>query len=238
MKEMESSMTEDQQKLEERAQRQIADLQSKLKAVKAEEEKVRGELDHFREQKEWLDKELDRVRDELMRKNKKIELLQQTLDEKSDGSGELDTMAQAALIQELERDRETYTELNENLLEERRELSDKLDELKAENEQLKQKVIEEKRKRRRKKSTSSDRSTIDRPRGSRGKSERARKGSRGIPESVLEGMEAEEGDEGREVVVELDEGGGEAAAEPAVSGSEISEDLSGSEDEMVARSSE
>ena len=239
-REMESSQAEERQQLEERAQRQIAALESKLKSMKADEEKVRGELEHYREQKEWLDKELDHVRDELMKKDSKIEMLQQVLSEKSDGGKEGDFAAQAARIQELEEDRATYTDLNKNLLEQQRELKDKVDELKAENEQLKLKVLEEKRKRQRKKSSSSLRTA---PSGSRGKqkqlSEKVKQRSRRMPAAVLESVDAELGEGGREEVV-VDDEAGDAAVELAVSGSEASEELSGaeSEDEMVARSSE
>ena len=237
-KEMESFQAEEQQQLEERARRQIATLESKLKSVKADEEKAREELKHYREQKEWLDKELDHVQDELVEKNRKIEMLQQVLSEKSEGEGEVDITAQAARIQELERDLANYTDLNHNLLGQHRELSDKVDELKAENEKLRQKVIEEKRKRQRRKSASGVHTG---PSGSRGKkqlSERVRKGNRGVPPAVLEGMEAELGEGGEEVVLDVE--GVDAAAELAVSGSEVSEELSvaESEDEMVARSSE
>ena len=228
---MESSFTEERQQIEEKAQCQIATLKSKLLSMKSDEERMKGELEHYIEQKEWLDKELDCVREELVNKNKKIELLQQTLDEKSEGGSEVDFLAQAARMQELESDRLTYTELNEDLLESQRELRDKVDELKAENEQLKQKVIGEKRKRQRKKSASGTRQ----PSGTRGKqkqgSEKGRKGSRGLPSTLSEDLEIEE----REVIKIVDE---DMAVEPVLSGSEASEVFSDSDDEMVARSSE
>ena len=228
---MESSFTEERQQIEDKARRQITALETKLSSMKNDEDRMKGELEHYIEQKEWLDKELDQVREELVIKNKKIEQLQQTLDEKSEGGSEVDFLAQVARIHELEIDCATYTELNEDLLESQKELRDKVDELKAENEQLKQKVIGEKRKRQRKKSASGTRQP---PSGTKGKqkqgSEKVRKGSRGLPFTLSEDMEIEE----REVIKLVDE---DMAVEPIFSGSEASEVISDSDDEMVAKSS-
>ena len=129
---------------------EIATLKEKVNILKSEGEQLKEDLKYYQSDNEKLTDEIDNLHTEITKKDKRIISLQERLGIPSDSVSESDLELHTSKIHELEDELQVYIDHNQDLLKQNTELQDRVDELKAECEVMKQKYMEEKRKRQRK----------------------------------------------------------------------------------------
>ena len=152
IREMEKSYTNERQTMQERTERRVNALEDQLKALKAEDEVLREDLKYYQRDNEKMVEQLQNLHNELDEKDDRIAKLCKAFGLQSETISETDLINSTSRIQELENELQVYMIHNDDLLKQNRELSDRVDELKAEAEQYKQRIIAEKRRRERHKS--------------------------------------------------------------------------------------
>lgn len=127
-------------------------MEDQLKALKAEDEVLREDLKYYQKDNEKMVEQLLALHSELDEKDDRIAKLCKACGLQSETASETDLINSASRVQELENELQVYMVHNDELLKQTRELNDRVDELKAESEQYKQKLMTEKRRKERRKS--------------------------------------------------------------------------------------
>lgn len=153
VKEIEKSFTNEHQSIQERTDHEVIALKERLTKLKNKNKALTEDVEYFQNDNEKLVVELQKMRSEIKEKEIRIARLHETFGIQMESPSDTDLEIQAIRIQDLEKDLNDYTQLSEDLRAQNRELKDKVDELTEECEELKMKVIEEKRKRQRHKSS-------------------------------------------------------------------------------------
>lgn len=149
IKELEKSFTDERQTIQDRADQDIINLNEQLKSLKNDNESLREDGKYYHSEYTKLVEEREKLCSQIQEKDRRIEMLHRIFGVQTEAASEADLERQASRIQSLESDLQYYTVQNENLKEQNKELADRVDELKAECEQLKQKAVSEKRRRQR-----------------------------------------------------------------------------------------
>lgn len=230
---MERSFFDEQESFQEKTSKKIASLEEQIKTLKKEDEVLRDDLRFYQQDNSKLVDENQIARSLAKKMETKIEMLQSALGFHTDAVSEVDIEKQAAHIHELEGHIHELEAHNELLKEENLMLNDRADEVKAECEALKLKLMGEKRKRQRRKSGSSTptKPSSAKKRRDKDDSKRVRKM---LPQSLATPVTMRRKSDGGEMEgPDMTEEGLEISPELELDGQDVMEDNAGSSFEAV-----